>query len=671
MSTKVEIQKKIKVIISDLSQDVGQIYIPYIHGALKSYCEEISVLKQAVEWSRPIYDCRDYKKLLDSIERPDILGISCYVWNIQSQIWLAEQVKLAFPNCLIVAGGPSVPDMSEVFLRENPFIDIAVHGEGEVTFSQILLYELGQCPDLESICGLSFIDRYQQYIKTPKRSRLKSLKHLRNAYDFPELIEVIHEVKKNGYSTGAILETNRGCPFGCVFCDWGSATNSKIKTFSRSKVFSEIDFFSDLKIDHVFCADANFGIFQDDLETADYLVEKKAATGHPRLFTFNAAKKSTTRIFEISQKLSQENMSLIGTTFSPQSLSEVALEIAGRKNIPAQLFADGISAHNDFGLPIYSEVLVGLPGETRESFQRGITELLDLGVHNNIRVYPLILLPNAPMSSPEYLLKHKIKTIKAKVWLEHCPPVPEREELVDLVIYNSTMNPNDWVFQMSFGTMVQAFHCAGWTNYLSEYLSQSKQVGYFDFYTRLSKHLEQDLGPMGDFYREIVSIYKGIIDSPPQNYFGWSSYSVNFNGKIEKLKSFPYVRLWMKMILNQKLIFKELKEFLRTLDLSQTSLASKILDFQKETLYSPEVPIDDEKLFVSSYDFVSFFTKKSKIIEEGTFRIRLKPRSRNNLEKVFNSTYSAKNFLTAATGGGNVVARQFSYDISNSQIESL
>ena len=80
----------------------------------------------------------------------------------------------------------------------------------------------------------------------------------------------------------AILETNRGCPYGCTFCDWGSATQSRIRKFDLDRVFAELEWCATHKVHQVFLADANFGIFERDVEIAEKVAELKLEHGYPR-----------------------------------------------------------------------------------------------------------------------------------------------------------------------------------------------------------------------------------------------------------------------------------------------------------------------------------------------------------------------------------------------------
>ena len=81
--------------------------------------------------------------------------------------------------------------------------------------------------------------------------------------------------RKYDYKWTPTWETNRGCPFKCTFCDWGSAIASKVRNFEEERLYKEIDYFSEKKIDLVFGADANFGILKRDKNLALKFAENK------------------------------------------------------------------------------------------------------------------------------------------------------------------------------------------------------------------------------------------------------------------------------------------------------------------------------------------------------------------------------------------------------------
>jgi len=78
------------------------------------------------------------------------------------------------------------------------------------------------------------------------------------------------------------LETNRGCPYGCTFCDWGASTMAKIRPIAMERVLEEIDYAGKHRISSIFVCDANFGILKRDAEIAEHIARVSRSTGYPR-----------------------------------------------------------------------------------------------------------------------------------------------------------------------------------------------------------------------------------------------------------------------------------------------------------------------------------------------------------------------------------------------------
>jgi len=93
------------------------------------------------------------------------------------------------------------------------------------------------------------------------------------------------------YVFNATLETNRGCPFACTFCDWGSLTYSKVTKYDIERIRADIEWAGQNKIGFLYNVDANFGLFKDrDHAIVDILIETKEKYGYPKMYFVNWAK---------------------------------------------------------------------------------------------------------------------------------------------------------------------------------------------------------------------------------------------------------------------------------------------------------------------------------------------------------------------------------------------
>src|SRR5262249_42218501 len=101
---------------------------------------------------------------------------------------------------------------------------------------------------------------------------------------------------------GAVWETNRGCPYSCSFCDWGSNIMSKVRRFDIERVRAEAEWIARMGTQVILLVDANVGILPRDTEIADFLCAAKAKYGYPKSIYYSAAKNNPERSIEIAQK---------------------------------------------------------------------------------------------------------------------------------------------------------------------------------------------------------------------------------------------------------------------------------------------------------------------------------------------------------------------------------
>ena len=171
-------------------------FVPYAFGFLKSYAQQDPLIAANYRWHPPLTTPAPTEAVADAIVDPDLLCLSCYVWNHNQQMAIAQRVKARYPHCLVVCGGPHVPDRVEDFFTRHPQADVLVHGEGEVPFAQLLKALLAERPDLGQVAGISF-NRSDRCITTAPGARLGK--------DLP-----VPSPYLNGNLDGFLGETNGG-----------------------------------------------------------------------------------------------------------------------------------------------------------------------------------------------------------------------------------------------------------------------------------------------------------------------------------------------------------------------------------------------------------------------------------------------------------------------------
>ncbi len=549
---------------------VKNTYIPYAIGCLAAFAFDNDEIKSEYTLGKFIYTRADIKKAVDKMSEPFLVGFSASVWNSEYNKAFSKELKSRYPECITVFGGHQIPPDAEEAFREYPDADIFIHSAGEEAFRDILL-NLKNGSSLYEIPNIS--------AKYPDGSVYNGERLIPATPDYPSpyLTGIFDPILEDGIEFSAIIETNRGCPNKCAFCDWG-ALKSKIKLFSLEKVRKELEWLSEHKIEYVYCADANFGIFDRDMEITDMFIELKQTTGYPSKLKVNFTKNRCEFVGEISSKLSRYGIGK-SQTLSFQSVDERVLKAIGRKNIDLPHFRELLKMYEKENIPTYSELILGLPEETYESFTDGICTLIENGQHKSINVYPCELLPNSLLGSEEYKEKYSIKTTTLPFGQFHC----EKEdsgitEYSRLITSTSSMTKEDWISSYFFATVVQAFHCLGITREAAIYMRQERDISYKEFYSRLIDFAFSDpdsyicgvFSASKEHLRQVADARDtlGIYDSR----FGSISYE-------------PDENLFLSSVYDTNNLFCFIADFLT--ELTDLSTANALADCQRASLYIP------------------------------------------------------------------------------------
>jgi hypothetical protein len=339
---------------------------------------------------------------------PALFLCSDYVWSIDENLEVSRRVKELSPESLVVHGGPNAPKYDEDlhrFFAEHPEVDVLVHGEGEQTVAEMLSALDGDLSDLSVLAevpGLSYRPGPGLApVTTPDRPRITDLDTIPSPY-----LTGLFDAFTEGATELMILESNRGCPYGCTFCDWGSATLSRIRKFDMDRVRAEIEWAAKAGAKVVVMGDSNFGIFSRDLEIAEAFVAAKAEHGAPEQVTFSYAKNTVKHVEKIVRTMVDGG--IFGqASISIQSFDEQTLDIINRKNIKTERYDELTRTFRESQLPVYTDLMVGLPGSTLASLADDLQQCIEREVMT--RSYPTQLLSNSPMNAPEYRALHQIE----------------------------------------------------------------------------------------------------------------------------------------------------------------------------------------------------------------------------------------------------------------------
>ena len=423
----------------------GQHYFPYSVGILQAYAMKHLREPERYDFLPSIYRRVAVREAVEQLKDAEIVCFSAYVWNVRLSLAIADALKHRNPEALIVFGGPQVPRRDrpwavEEFLRGNPCVDLAVHGPGEQPFVAIL--EHGVAKEWERIPSVSFIEKSGGLRHTGMAPSFKDLSEVPSPY-----VEGVFDslmAANPGEKWIGMWETDRNCPFSCTFCGWG-LLESKPVVWDLEHVYRDVDWFADHKIEFIFCANANFGLLPRDIEIARYVARVKAERGYPQKFSVQDTKNVKKRAYEVRKII--HNMGLgTGVVISLQSVDPLTLRNVKRDNISLDDFFEIQNLFAAEGIETMTDLILGLPGETYESFADGVSMIIEKGQHNRIQFNNLSIVPDAEMSHPAQVGHYGLKTVQSKIVNVHgLIEDDEIPEMQALVIATDAMPAEDWV----------------------------------------------------------------------------------------------------------------------------------------------------------------------------------------------------------------------------------
>ena len=587
-------------------------YVPYAYGLLRAYTEQNPLIRENYEWKEPFCDVVPVDDVVDKIIDPDILLCSNYVWNHNSQMYIAEKVKERYLHCKVICGGPHVPDASENFFREYPFADVIVHGEGEVPLEGLLLELLEKEPDLGKVPGISY-NRDGQAVKTEKTAGLPSLLNIPSPY----LLGFFDEFVAQHPDALGLWGTNRGCPFHCAFCTWAVEDMNKLKLHDMEHVRQEVEQIAKYKMREAYVTDSNFGLLKRDLEIARILVDSKKKYGYPLGLRFNSAKFSNTTVFEIS-KLLYDNEMLWGTTLSMESVDRRVQKEVNRKSYSMERYRELKDRYRKLGLHTYTELILGLPLETRESFINGICSLFEIGIHEDIRVFELAMLPNAPLSQQAAREKYGFKTRFKAI---HDAGEGYKREYTELVFETNTMPLEDWAYSLFFAEAIQALHNGGYTRFLAIYLNDNELLPYAKFYDGFLQFALQREGEslkgfkrikrlIGDFYEDPEMPHVHRLMTQPDI----AEFLQTYSRKRKGYKLYTYIWLWLSE--HRDDFYRHVAQFLKEQGIDLDSRVLDLLRYQKELMLALDYAPGQGKKVSYQFTWFEYFFKGGPLREE-------------------------------------------------------
>ncbi|MDH3255292.1 MAG: cobalamin-dependent protein [Acidobacteriota bacterium] len=440
---------------------------------------------------------------------PDVLGLSSYAWNHNLSRWMARYAKAKDRSVLTVIGGPNFPltrEEQQTYLRTLTEIDVASRGptyEGERAILNLVQRFVDVGGSIEGLmeepipANLWIDKRTGDFVHGGEIPRMLDLDEIPSPY----LSGLMDPFYDSGYFP--MLQISRGCPFTCAFCNSAASDNNKVFRHSVDNVKADLLHIAKrVKPETPACfADDNFGMYPWDEEVADYIHHLQDEFGWPQYIRTTTGKNRGDRIIKVMRKVRGS----LPMTSAVQSLNPVVLKNIKRDNISLDTYKEIQDEVLAQGMQAYGELILCLPGETKESVLDAMDRLLTTGV-KRISAHQLMLLHGAPLANPESRQKHQFDTrfrVVARNISEYSgDKILETEEIV---VATPTFTFDDYLDVRVFHLLMTIFYYEG--NF-EEGFKLAEQMGVKPFDLIMALHQNLDLAPepfkktIDDFIRE-------------------------------------------------------------------------------------------------------------------------------------------------------------------------
>ncbi|TDT50933.1 B12-binding domain-containing radical SAM protein [Fonticella tunisiensis] len=320
-------------------------------------------------------------------KKPDLVGFSCYIWNIENTLKVCSALKEIDGNIFILLGGPEVTYDSKAVLERYEYIDFIIQGEGERPFKNFICKLKEGKKSFEDVEGLVYRCG-DKIIENHSRSFIENLDEIPFPY-------------KDGITDRIIYyETTRGCPFSCKYCL--SSIERGLRYFSLDRVKSDLKYFIDRDVKIVKFVDRTFNANKKfAMEIWKYLIENRKNTTFHFEIAADILDRDAIEIlkgapdglfqFEVGvQTTNPEVLNNINRTMDFEKLKRNVLEIKKSGNIHCHL-----------------DLIAGLPGEDFSSFRRSFDMCMDMNP-DVLQLGFLKILKGSPMyyESHKYIMHY-------------------------------------------------------------------------------------------------------------------------------------------------------------------------------------------------------------------------------------------------------------------------
>lgn len=389
-------------------------FVPYGIGCIKSYFHAHSRFGKDVAVKLFKYP----NDLAEAFPRelPAVVGLSNYIWNSELAYAFARRIKELAPETLILMGGPNYPledDLRHVWLDKRPAVDLYTTGEGEETFTRVMDFWLADRTGLAQPGALvralaeAGVDGCHAVAEGKLVKSGDGIPRLESLDGFPSpYLEGYLDAFLVGTANIPLIETTRGCPFTCAYCERGSRNWAKLTRKSPAVFEAEMEVIAkSTKATVLLLADSNFGMYPQDVDISRMLKSCQDRHNFPLYVSVSTGKNAEENILACVDILGDS----LPLTASVQSLDPEVLKNVKRQNVSSEKLISMAKSARSRDSITRSEVILALPGDSREKHFSTIMQLLDAGM-DFILPYTLMLLDGSELNTTAFRQRYRMDT---------------------------------------------------------------------------------------------------------------------------------------------------------------------------------------------------------------------------------------------------------------------
>jgi len=403
----------------------------------------------------------DFSEYLEN-NQPDMVCFSNFSWNLNIQNEYAKRIKKNNPKTVIIFGGPNFSNQKDQqieFFKKYRAIDFYIEYEGEkpfvLLFNELRKYKFNVqefkkiAPNVPSI-------RYLHEGKLVSNKLIERCSKL-DELPSPYLTGTLDKFLEKKFMP--MIQSSRGCPFQCTFCIEGSSYFRKVPRYSQGRVKEELAYIAKrAKTNDMLITDSNFGIFPQDIETAELIRDcQKENNGFPHTVHVNTSKTGKQRTVDIVKILGET----LPASAAVQSTDQDVLKEIKRSNVSQEVLVNYSKEIEKEGGQTEAEIILALEGDNKEKHFKSVKDMLDADM-KFIRMHQLILLPGTEASS--IIARKKWDHISRFRVLPRCFGTYAYKsekfsvaEIEEICVGNKTMSHNDYKECRKFNLTVEIF----------------------------------------------------------------------------------------------------------------------------------------------------------------------------------------------------------------------